>query len=446
MQYFTRSIDSDLARWQTSAHRKPILLRGARQVGKTATVRELGKRFRNLVEINFLENQQIHEVFKQGGFDPSRIVDMLSAITSSTITDGDSLLFFDEVQACPQVIESLRFFYEKRPNLHVIAAGSLLEFALRKIPSFGVGRVDSLFMRPCTIHEFFIALGHHQLTEAIANASAKAPLPEPLHQMALNLLKTYAMIGGLPEVVGRYVETQNTSESLQVVRSIKTGYEDDFSKYSGAVPTNRLRDTLRAIAQQAGNKFVLSRAYVDAVSTQVHNALSLLELAGLANRVTHTSGNGIPLGAEQNSAKFKVIPHDIGLFQCLLGLTAQELVSEALSGFVHRGAVAEVIAGAELLGRFSSHERGELWYWHREAKSSSAEVDYLISKGSTVIPIEVKANRKGAMKSLQIFSKEKGSQLCIRISAENFGSFQNTLVVPLYAVGELDRIIAAHNS
>ncbi len=441
MSYIRRSIDTVFAEWVRAPSRKPLLLRGARQVGKTRSVRELKSQFSSLLEINFLENKRACSVFTSDDLSPVRICRELGALYSEEIIDGRTLLFLDEVQVCPQAIEALRFFYEQRPNLHVVAAGSLLEFALEDLSSFGVGRIQSVYMRPITFREFLNAMGMNQLIAEIERANSKAPLPEVLHAQALSLLKDYLLLGGLPEVIAAYLERKDFTEPGRILSLLRDGYEDDFTKYKGKVPQARLSDTLRAVAQQTGKKFIYRHAYVDAVSAQVHQALHLLEMAGLVIRVRHTAANGIPLGAEVDTARFKAMLFDIGLYQKLLGLSPRELIGRDVDAFIHRGSLCEAFVGMELLGIEPAFSRGELWYWHRESRNSNAEVDYLLQIGTHIVPVEVKANTRGSMTSLQIFMKEKKAKLGLRISAENFGRCDNFLIVPLYATNEIGRLV-----
>ena len=333
----------------------------------------------------------MHAIFQANFLEPKRICNEISALYGVNIVD--------EIQACPEAIESLRFFYEKRRALHVVAAGSLLEFALQVISSFGVGRIESVFMRPLTLGEFMRALGHENLHQVILGATPKAPLSEVLHNQALNIMRDYMLLGGLPEVISKYLTTQSLLEASETIEVLRQGYEDDFAKYAGKVSTVRLKDTLKAVAQQAGNKFVYSHAYVDANSAQVHQALSLLEMAGLVIRVLHSSANGIPLGAGIKPSKFKALIHDVGLFQRLVGLSPRDFFGE---------------------------------------------VDYVIQNGCRIIPIEVKARTRGSMKSLGSFIAEKKSQLGIRISAENFSYYGNILVVPMYAIEALPSILEGY--
>lgn len=254
--YYKRIIDHYLSEWASRDTRKPILLRGARQVGKSSAVRHLGQQFKNYVEINFEMEPQYKAIFKPD-LNVSRIVMQIAALSGSRIEEGETLLFMDEIQECPEAIMSLRFFKENLPKLHVIAAGSLLEFALAELPTFGVGRIHSMFMYPMTFDEFLLANKEDLLLEARNGASALSPLPAPLHERLVNLLRTYMLVGGMPECVAKWVETHNYLLCQEVQDDILVSYEDDFPKYKKKADVNLLRNILRSAAIQATKKVCL---------------------------------------------------------------------------------------------------------------------------------------------------------------------------------------------
>ena len=248
--YYKRIIDKHLSEWASRDTRKPILLRGARQVGKSSAVRHLGKQFKNYLEINFEMEPQYKAIFIPD-LNVNRIVMQISAISGSRIEEGETLLFMDEIQECPEAIMSLRFFKENMPGLHVIAAGSLLEFALAELPTFGVGRIHSMFMYPMTFDEFLLANKEDILLEARNAASSQSPLPEPLHEKLVSLLRTYMLVGGMPECVAKWVETHDYLLCQEVQNDILVSYEDDFPKYKKKADVNLLRNILRSAAVQA---------------------------------------------------------------------------------------------------------------------------------------------------------------------------------------------------
>jgi len=436
-----RKISTTIENWVTNSRRKVLLLRGARQVGKTYVVRKAGERFKHFLEINFLSDTSARTFF-DGDLDVERITEKLAAFYRVPIVDGETLLFFDEVQACPRALEALRFFYEKRPNLHLIASGSLLEFALAELPSFGVGRVQSMYLYAVSFDEFLLAAGERGLVDYLQEAGPKKPSGPALHGKFLDYLKTYLFLGGLPEVIATFLTNKDYQAITQLLDTLRRSYEDDFAKYRGRVPEARLQEVFQSTAVQSARKFVHSHAYPDASAKQVAQAIELLSCAGIVHKVYHSSSNGVPLGGEIDNKKFKAMPFDHGVYQRMVGSTIAELVHPKFDP-INKGALAEVYAGAALLANSDPLVLEKLFYWHRESKSSNAEVDYVISVDGDVIPIEIKAATKGRMQSLQRFVEEKKSNIAIRCSMEDFGRFENILVVPLYAISQIPRLVRA---
>ena len=441
-----RNIAAHLERWKSSQDRRVLLLRGAKQVGKTSSVRELARSsFTSLVEINFLETPEAGDFFKGGNLSPTTIIEKLRIYRNTSITPGETLLFFDEIQECPEALTALRFFHEQAPELHVVAAGSLLEFALKDLPSFGVGRIESLFMYPLSFEELSLALTGEEFCAALRNASLDNPLEDVFHRKALDLLKLYCMVGGLPKVVQRYCDSRDLQQCLPLLEELVLGYEDDFAKYGTRINSEKLRATLRAVAQQAGNKFVYSRINPGTKSSGYEQAIELLSQAGLIYKISRSSANSIPLGAEVDPRSFKCIPFDTGIYNRLLGLSLSDLLLDDAVSFSNRAAFAELVCGLELVAHSRANLKPALYYWHREAPSSSAEVDYVVQRGTEIIPVEVKAGTKGRMQSLYRFVAEKQASYGVRTSLENFSRLSanvgdktiNVDVIPLYAISGL---------
>ncbi|MCH5302970.1 MAG: ATP-binding protein [Prevotella sp.] len=447
MTYYRRQIDNVLLQWKNSSKHKPLLLRGARQVGKSSSIRHLGEQFEFYVEINLERQKQIQSVFK-GDLDIKKIVAEISAITQIPVIEGRTLLFFDEIQGCQEAISALRFFWEDLPGLHVIAAGSLLEFALNEIASFGVGRISSVFMYPMSFDEFLLAQGYDSLCEAKRQANVAEPLSEVLHTRLVELFRTFIMVGGMPEAVVTWIDTKEYLQCQNIHNEIVTTYEDDFGKYRHKASPMLIRATLRSVAHQIGSKFVYSRVGQDYRSAVVKEALHWLVLAGLVTPVFSTAGNGLPLGAEANTGVAKYLYIDSGLLLSILnmglgnigGLTENILLSSA-ADLVNKGSITEMIAGLEIMKCLPPTHRPELFYWQREAKGSAAEIDYLIAKDMQILPVEVKAGTQGGMKSLHYYMEQKHIPTAIRTSLENFGRIERgTSVIdicPLYALSSL---------
>lgn len=439
--YYQRDIEQELQRWKDDHDRHPLIIRGARQVGKSSLVRNFSKQFRYFVEVNFEQEPGLKDVFK-GSLNPKSICEQLSVFYDTPIIPGETLLFFDEIQVCLPAISSLRFFYEQYSGLHLIAAGSLLEFALSELPSFGVGRVSTIYLYPFSFGEYLIAAGSGLLRKFIENASPQHALQDSLHRKALDLYKRFLYLGGMPKVVSTYLDSHDLLKCQRILDDIIYAYEDDFAKYKKRVSTSVIREVFRSVTEQNGNKFVYSKSSPELNRLQVKSAIELLTLAGLIIPITHSAANGIPLGAETNPKMRKYIVFDSGIFQRLVGLNLSELFFRDDFQTINKGNIAELNVGLELIKSGSCYQRQLLYYWQREAKSSNAEVDYLIQYGSDILPIEVKAGTKGSMQSLYLFMDSKGSKRGIRVSQENFSTYDRIEVYPLYAVANLNHIQA----
>jgi predicted AAA+ superfamily ATPase len=438
--YIKRNIDKQLLEWKKSNNLKPLLLRGARQVGKSSSVRELGKTFDFFLEINFekKEHQEVKKIFEQHS-SPKLIIDELYAMFGTPITAGKTLLFIDEIQNCTHAISALRFFYEDMPDLHVIAAGSLLEFALEALPSYGVGRIRSLFMYPMSFDEYLNAMNLSSLSNKIATSSFENPLSETLHKQCLNHVVRFIAIGGMPEVVATYATGGSLQECQQILSDLILTYNDDFAKYKKRVPASRLKEVFLSIMEQTGNKFVYSHAAENTKHESVKMAVELLIMAGLAYPVTHSSANGIPLAAELNHKHQKIIAFDTGIMQQALKLDISKLFLGETLQQINRGSIAEMFAGLEIIKNLPNNAPAQLFYWQREQRGSQAEIDYLIENGTSIVPIEVKAGTRGAMQSLHQFIAEKEVKKGIRVSLENFGKIDKIEVYPIYATSKIVR-------
>ena len=432
-----RSIYQLLLEWKKSNQRKVLLLRGARQVGKTFVARELGKTFDYFVEVNF-ERDIDTQLFFDQNFDPERICINLSAYYGMPIVEEQTLLFFDEIQSCPKAIQALRFFYESKPNLHVIAAGSLLEFALADLSSFGVGRIRSLFMYPMSFDEFLLANNEGQLVTMKKQATPENPLSQAFHNKLTDYLKKFLLTGGMPEIVKTYIgNSTNTKVVQNALADITVSLYDDFVKYKKRSPVFRLWEVLDSVVQQAGGKYIYAKAGELTNIAQAKEAIDLLEMAGLIYKVYHSSGQGIPLGAGANHKIFKVLFLDTGLLQKNAGLKLADVLVAQNTEMLNKGRIAEIFAGLEMIKYDEAENRPQLYYWHREKRGSNAEVDYLFNENNTIIPVEVKSGSSGKMQSLHQFLVEREAPKGIRLSMENFGSYGKIDVIPLYAISNM---------
>lgn len=434
--YFPRKIDALLAAWATSERRKPLLLRGARQVGKSSAIRHLAGKFEHFLEVNLEEDASARRFFEDGG-EPWEICQKLSLLHQTPVRDGKTLLFLDEIQASPAALAKLRYFYEKQPGLHVVAAGSLLEFALGEIPSFGVGRIHSVFMHPFSFEEFLRANNSAMLADAVAGSTPDQPLPEAIHEKLLETTKRFMIVGGFPEAVSEYVRTGDLLASQAVHDDLIASFQSDFGKYRKRIPSTRLARVFDSIVRQSPGKFVYERVGDGVGNVQAKQALELLMMAGLALPVTRTSANGIPLGAGEDEKNRKILPCDTGLFLRMLGLDASGLFLGNDFRTINQGGLAEIFTGLELAKAMPSSLPPRLHYWRREDARSNAEIDFVIQRGSSVIPVEVKAGTRGAMQSLRFFMMKKNIKQGARVSSENFGRMDGIEIYPLYAASHV---------
>ncbi|MBN1307531.1 MAG: ATP-binding protein [Chitinispirillaceae bacterium] len=428
-----RLCETFLDEWKHDTGRQVLLIRGARQVGKTFAVRSHASSYEHFIEVNFEQSRQVRSFFS-GDLDITTICRNLAAFYKKPVIDGKTLLFFDEIQACPDALQSLRFFYEERPGLHLIAAGSLLEFALQNITSFGVGRIRSLYLYPLSFREFLMALEEDELWDLIVEAAHSArPVDAVFHDRLLDYLRVFQLIGGMPAVVDRYRATNDLAVCQNMLDDLLRTLRDDFAKYAARLPVAKLSDVFYSVAYQAGGKFMYARAAQDTSIVSYKTALELLVQAGLVYKIHHTSARGIPLGAQIDERKFKAILLDTGIHQRLLGLELGEYLSQNRTAMINDGHLAEAFAGIAMIAGMSPRTSASLYYWHREAKASNAEIDYVISRGSSIIPVEVKSQSRGSMKSMHLFLAEGRARGGIRLSHENFSACGEIIVIPLYA-------------
>lgn len=441
MAYFKRNIDRQLELWHQSSDHKPLLIRGARQVGKSTAVRQLGKTFKHYIELNLEKQPELRQLFFEN-IDIKRTCQLLSVSTGIPIIPGETLLFIDEIQECPSAIKALRYFREDCPELHVIAAGSLLEFALEELPSFAVGRIRSFYLYPFSFDDFLSAQGLDTLVEFKSHSVKDGQaLPEPIHNQLKDQLRTFYLIGGMPEAVGKWIDSQKFLDCQRVHNDILDTYQQDFAKYKKRVSPVLLRQVLRSVALQAGKKFVFAQVSRDIPAASVKEALHLLALAGLITPVKHTVANGLPLGAEENEKYIKYLFLDLGLMQTMLSLPAKDILLASDVDFVNKGAASEMFAGLELLKNSDCFVKAEMFYWQNTDKGTSGEIDYLTIIDGHIIPVEVKAGTQGKMQSLYNFMSKHSSVFGVRTSLENVSSYTHNdslvKVIPLYALSSL---------
>ena len=434
-----RFIEKDLIQWKDAQFRKPLLLRGARQVGKTYVARKLGEQFTSFIEVN-LESQPEAKLIFEKDLDAQRITRELSLFTGKSIVPGKTLLFIDEIQTIPQAVTALRYFYEQIPELHVIAAGSLLDFAVEQV-GIPVGRVESLYVYPMSFLEFLLATENDVLVKEIVSHHVEEEISEPVHNKLLALLGEFLAIGGMPGVVECWRKTKDPARCFALHHSLIDTYRQDFSKYAKKFQIKYIDSIFNNIPQQLGRKFKYSNIDGDYRKRELAPALDLLVTAGIVHKVFHSSGQGIPLGANVDSECYKVIFLDVALSQAVLGLDLEAWFLNPVQQFINKGELVESFVGQEILAYANSHAKKQLYYWQRNAPNSSAEVDYLIQKGELIIPIEVKSGSGTTLKSMYLFlESHTKSMLGIRFSTQNYSKHENIESIPLYAVAAIFKI------
>jgi len=435
-----RYITQQLVKWKDIPSRMPLLLRGARQTGKSYIVEDFGTHyFDNLVTINFELNPEFKFSFRS--LNPTQILQELHALTRQPIVPGKTLLFLDEIQECPQAIQSLRYFKEQIPALHVISAGSLLEFALDgdkfKMP---VGRVEFLYLYPMNFIEFLYALKEDALVDMIRHASFNQQFSLAVHERCLELLRLYIIIGGMPGVVKSYIQENDLQRCQSLQINLLATFRNDFGKYANLAQQPYCQLLFNKMPDLASRHF----KYVDVDPTAdnrgLKTALNLLIKAGLITLVKQTSASGLPLNANINEKRFKLLFLDVGLIKAAGKLDIDILLNNNLMD-IRTGAISEQFIGQSLLTIQPGYDQADLFYWQRDKKGSEAEVDYLITYKENIIPIEVKSGSTGRLRSLQLFMEEKEIPLGVCMSTNELRKEKNIAFIPLYMLSEITRLI-----
>lgn len=440
-----RDIESKLIAWKESQQHLPILLRGARQVGKSYLIEAFGRQyFDDMVMINFELQPKFMSCFET--LEPKNILEMIEVFIEKTIIPGKTLLFLDEVQECPNVIMALRYFKELLPELHVIAAGSLLDFTLKsedfRMP---VGRVQFYYLYPLSFKEFLSALGREKLRVYIENIKLKDKIPVTIHSELLNLVKQYCILGGMPAVLNTYIQTESMKQAQDMQTVILTNYQSDFAKYAKKVSVELLQEIFNQVPFVVTNQLKYTALSRDVQSRTIKQALTKLLDANILRQVFSTNAMGPPLNAQLNLKKFKLLFVDTGLIERTTRLDTETLLKEDLI-LVNNGMIAEHFVGQELLAYQNPLLKSEVYFWDRDKKSSNAEVDYVISVGDKIIPIEVKAGSTGRLKSLYMFIAERKLPIGIHVSSAPFSAETPIMKIPFYLVSELGRFVNVTDS
>lgn len=440
--------------WLGLSDRKPLVIRGARQVGKTWLVRHFAQsQKRHLIEINFEKKPQLGSLFASN--DPREILLNLSSVLNETVDPEHCLLFLDEIQAAPELLAKLRWFAEDLPVLPVIAAGSLLEFTLEKHSfSMPVGRISYMHLEPLSFEEFLLASDQQALMGYLKSFQWETEIPVAIHEKLMNFFKQYLIVGGMPAAVFSWTNKKSLQDVNRVHHDLMATYRDDMAKYRGRLPIERLEEVMGAVPKHLGEKFVYAKVNAAVSTGSVKQALDLLCKARICHRISGCTANGVPLGAEIQEKYNKAIFLDVGLSSAALGLTLDQLslIEEVI--LINRGEIAEQVVGQLLRTIEPAYIEPTLYYWQRDEKGAASEVDYILQHRNFVIPVEVKAGSTGSLKSLHLFMGLKHLSLAIRINSDlpsvtsiAVKDHQGTpiaytlLSLPFYLLGQLQRLL-----
>jgi uncharacterized protein len=448
--------------WLRNKKRKPLIIRGARQVGKSTLVELFAQQYQQtLRNVNLERHPELSSIFSSK--DPEQIIQQIEFLPNMESIGDDTLLFLDEIQAVPEAIPALRYFYEDMPEFPVVSAGSLLEFALADHAfSMPVGRIQYLHMGPMTFSEFLLAMDEERLHDFINHYEPGREIGEIVHQRLLHLLRSYYYIGGMPEAVAVFAENRSYKDVSEVHNSIIETYRDDFPKYAGSRNLNRMINVFNFAARNVGVKIKYSNISRQDQSVTIKKDIELLAMARVIGKVIHSHCSGLPLQADLEEKVFKLLFLDIGLMNAICGLDWRSISQMDEMKLVNQGAVAEQFIGQHLQAMLADKPNRELNYWLREGRSSNAELDFVIGLGGDIIPIEVKSGATGTLKSLHQFMGVKQAPLAIRFDTQLPAVHQIDTVIsinkqrkqvnyrlislPLYLVERLDAIVNSYQS
>jgi len=440
---FKRNIINSLEEWAANPKRKPLVLRGARQVGKTTAIEQFAKQYDTFLSLN-LDKEEHRNLFSKG----ASLADLIMAIyliNGKERNNSRTLLFIDEVQNSPQAVTMLRYFYEEAAWMHVIAAGSLLESLIDRNISFPVGRVEYLAIRPCSFNEFLDAIEEPQLAECIENAE----LPEILHEKMLGFFNKYTLIGGMPEIVANYAANNDIVALKTVFDTLITGYRDDMEKYAKNLTQRQVLSHILKTGFAYNCERIKYERFgaSDYRSREMGEAFRVLEKTMLLELVWPTTGYTLPMLPDMRQSP-RLMWLDIGLVNYAAGIQKDVFDADDISN-LWRGKVAEHIVGQELIAKETSVIKTRN-FWVREAKNSNAEVDYVIQHDSMIIPIEVKSGDSSRLRSLHLFMENSKSDTAIRVWSKPFkidnlktdtGKKFRLINLPFYFAGQIEKIL-----
>lgn len=425
-----RDIYSNLLNWKNKKGRKPLVLQGARQIGKTHIIKAFAEaEFEQVIFLDFEENKLLSSFFEK--LTPGRIIENLNAHCGRVIDPTNTILIFDEVQASPEALNSLKYFYEQMPEQAIIAAGSLLSVKINNT-GFPVGKVNFLSMYPLSFFEFLDANGHGTWRKYIEKATAKEAIPEAMHQELLRELRYYLLVGGMPEAVNAYIKSGDLTEVRQVQKDILAAYQIDFSKHAPKSDVMHIHEVWESVPNQLAKenkKFMFSAIKKSARAREYESAIQWLKQAGLLYCVEKISKPAYPLKAYAEKDNFKVYLLDVGLLSAMTGVPISSVNANEKILQEFKGAITENYVLQSLVNGL-----GDLYYWN---STGSAEVDFLIENASDIFPLEVKSGTTKKKKSLQVYRQKYQPPLALRTNPMNFDLGDNFTNIPLYAISLL---------
>lgn len=424
-----RTLYNDLLLWKNSRNRKPLLLQGARQVGKTFLVNEFGNNeYPDFVYLNFEQDPDLKSLF-QGSLNPQHIINNISLYIGKKVVPDNTLIFFDEIQAVQEVLTSLKYFREQTPEYHIIAAGSLLGISVGKQRSFPVGKVNFMTMFPMNFTEYLVAFGEELLADKLITTNSVEAFPNILHDKLLNHLKMYLFLGGMPEVLQDYLDHEDISSVRKIQVEVLEAFKRDFSKYTGAVQAIKTSELWQSIPYQLAKenkKFKYSDVRKKARAANYEQTFEWLKKAGLIHIAYQVNTPKMPLSGFADYSKFKVYVLDTGILGAMLNLTPDIILKPTDLFKEYKGAFIENFVATELIASGNK----DLFYWKSK---SDAEVDFIIQSGNEIFPVKVKSGLSRNLKSLRSYAQKYQPTFVIRISPRNFIEKNDFINLPLYA-------------
>lgn len=431
-----RLLYKELLKWKESKDRKPLILKGVRQCGKTWLLKEFGKNnYDEIAYFNFEGNEGLQERFEQD-LDVNRIIEELSILIGKNIKPEKTLIIFDEIQFCNKALTSLKYFYENAPEYHVVCAGSLLGIFLSKPLSFPVGKVDFLELRPMNFYEFLLANNEKMLIEYLEKHLEK--LPKAFENKLQNYLKTYYIIGGMPEVIEKWIETKDIEQVEKIQDIIINSYELDFAKHaplSDAPKLSLIWDYIPKELSKENSKFVYGHVKPGARAKDLEDALRWLISAGMCHKVNKIEKPNIPISAYVDMQSFKIYMSDVGLLRRKAKVDASIILTDNQEIYKEfKGAIAENF----VLNELTSLNGDNLYYW---TSGNTAEVDFIWQLKDKIIPFEVKAGNNINSRSLSIYRQKYKPDISIKTSTKNLDIQEGIINIPLYLLWNIKNIL-----